>query len=257
MPLSLLLKLVVTPLLVAGATVVGRRWGDTLSGWLVGLPFTSGPVIFFLALDQGARFAATASLGVVLGVTSQAVFALAYVYLGGRRSWMLGALAGTIAYALVTASFNASHLSAVLEPLVVFASLVVSIALMPRRAGEADTPGGPGFNDLPLRIVVATALVVGLTAVAPALGPRLSGLLSPFPLYAGILAVFAQRRGGFSAALAVWRGLLFGLFAFLGFFSVLAATLVETGIVLSFTLAIAAALAIEGATLLVLRRRPS
>jgi hypothetical protein len=92
-----------------------------------------------------------------------------------------------------------------------------------------------------------------LTAVAPAIGARLSGLLSPFPVYAGILAVFAHRLDGTSAAVAVWRGLLFGLFAFVAFFSVLAAALEPLGIGPAFILATAGALGIQSATLLLLR----
>jgi energy-converting hydrogenase Eha subunit B len=254
LPLTLLLKLVVTPILIAGATAVGRRWGETLSGWLVGLPFTSGPVVFFLALDQGRHFAATASIGVVLGVASQAIFALAYVYLGGRRGWIPGMIAGTVGYAAATVLFEVLRAPALVDVLLVAALLLVAITMIPRIQLVERTPGASGPGDLPLRIVVATALVVGLTAVAPALGARLSGLLSPFPLYAGILAVFAHRQGGFSAAAMVWRGLQFGLFAFLAFFSILAATLDRIGIAGAFLLAIAVALLVQTMTLALLRR---
>src|SRR5438445_13039399 len=84
---SLLLKLVVTPVLIAGATLAGRRWGDRLSGWLVGLPLTSGPVVFFLAIDEGSRFATTAALAVLPGTISQAAFAVAYARVGVRAGW--------------------------------------------------------------------------------------------------------------------------------------------------------------------------
>ncbi|HEX6510708.1 MAG TPA: hypothetical protein VF157_00290, partial [Chloroflexota bacterium] len=82
--------------MIAAATLAGRRWGPSLSGWLVGLPFTSGPVVFFLALERGTGFAATAALGVVLGVTSQAVFGLAYIRTAVGRGWVAPALWGTI-----------------------------------------------------------------------------------------------------------------------------------------------------------------
>ena len=53
-----------------------------------------------------------------------------------------------------------------------------------------------------------------LTASAGALGPRLTGLLAPFPLYAAVLTVFAHAFDGGDAAASVLRGLLLGLFAF-------------------------------------------
>src|SRR5712692_6527915 len=59
---SLTLKLVVTPALIGAASLAGRRWGQGVSGWIVGLPLTSGPVAFFLVVDHGAAFAVAARL---------------------------------------------------------------------------------------------------------------------------------------------------------------------------------------------------
>ena len=73
---SLALKLVLTPALIALASLAGRRWGPAVSGWLVGLPLTSGPVTFFLALNQGLAFAAAAAVGTLAGTISQAAFCL-------------------------------------------------------------------------------------------------------------------------------------------------------------------------------------
>ena len=49
---TFILKLILAPVIIGGASLAGRRWGPAVSGWLVGLPLTSGPVIFFLALSQ-------------------------------------------------------------------------------------------------------------------------------------------------------------------------------------------------------------
>ena len=58
-----LLKLVARPALILLASLAGRRWGETVGGWFVGLPLTSGPVVFFLALEQGIGFAAATTRG--------------------------------------------------------------------------------------------------------------------------------------------------------------------------------------------------
>src|SRR5207248_1789769 len=124
----LLLKLILTPLLIGIASLAGRRWGPQVSGWLIGLPFTSAPVTFFLALP----------------------LPLLYV--------------------------------------TVLVSLVVALFLLPRVSAPAASDAEPLPHwDIPARMIVATAFVVLLTGIAPALGPRLSGLLAPFPLYASIL----------------------------------------------------------------------
>lgn len=105
-------------------------------------------------------------------------------------------------------------------------------------------------------MVVTTALVVLLTGLAPALGPRLAGLLATFPLYAANLAVFAHRQEGPEPATRVLRGLLLGLVAFAGFFSVLGALIERVGVPLAFAAAIAVALVLQAGSLRFLRRDP-
>ena len=102
-------------------------------------------------------------------------------------------------------------------------------------------------------MVLATAVVLALTALAPWLGARLAGLLATYPLFAAILTAFGHRVQGAGAALGVLRGLLFGLFSFAGFCLVLALGLVPLGIAGAFTAAIAVALLAQGIALWRLR----
>ena len=253
LPPSLLLKVVLTPALIATATLVGRRWGETMSGWLVGLPLTSAPVVFFLALDHGTTFATTASLAVLLGTISQAAFAIAYARVAVRNGWFPAAVAGSFTFALATIAFQQVRLSAWPAYGAVIASLVIGILFMRRREGPASAGALAPDWDLPVRMVLATGLVLVLTGIAPRIGAHLSGLLSPFPVYAGVLAIFAHRQGGGAAANKVLRGLLLGLFAFASFFLVLALGLDRLGIGLSFALATLLALSVQGATFVTVR----
>jgi hypothetical protein len=50
----LVLKLILAPVIIGSASLAGRKWGPVVSGWIVGMPLTSGPVIFFVALSHGA-----------------------------------------------------------------------------------------------------------------------------------------------------------------------------------------------------------
>ena len=252
--LSLLLKVVVTPALITSATLAGRRWGDRLSGWLVGLPLTSGPVVFFLALDQGSHFATAAALAVLLGTISQAAFALAYARVAVRAGWPVATAAGCATFALATIGFQRVSLPALPAFALVTASLILATLLMPRREAHPLVVASPPRWDLLLRIVVATGLVLLLTGIAPAIGPHLSGLLSPFPVYAGVLAIFAHRQAGAAAANEVLTGLLFGLLSFGAFFVVIAGGLSRWGMGPAFLGAILVALLIQGLTLRATRR---
>jgi hypothetical protein len=93
-----------------------------------------------------------------------------------------------------------------------------------------------------------------LTGIAPFIGPRLTGLLTTIPLYVTILGIFAQRHQGPAATAHVFRGLLYGMFAFTGFFITLGLTLERTSIASAFISATLMALTIQGCSLLVLRQ---
>ena len=250
---TVVLKLVVTPVLILTASLAGRRWGETVSGWFIGLPLTSGPVCFFLALEQGTGFAASTARGSLAGAAAESGFALAYILTARGSGWPLALFAGTLGYAAVAALLQAVSQLWVLGA-IVYAALALGLVLMPRlRAGSAALPTPPRW-DIPARMAVATALVFSLTELAPLFGARLSGLLATYPLFGAVLAAFAHRLSGAAAAERVLRGLLIGLFGFTGFFLLLAATVQQTGLAASFAAATALALMIQGGSLWLLRR---
>jgi hypothetical protein len=249
----LALKLVITPTLVLVASLSGRRWGETVGGWLVGLPLTSGPVIFFLALDQGTAFAVQAAAGSLAGTGAQACFALAYVRVAERRSWPSALAAGSLAFAGAAAVLQVLALSAVtLFPMAVTA-LTLALVAMPARKSRSVVSAPPAW-DIPARMLVATLLVLAITAAAGLIGSRLSGLLATFPIFATVLAVFAHRLQGPGAARQALRGLLMGLYGFACFFLVLGLLLPRTGMGPAFTGATFAAMLVQGISFELMRR---
>ncbi|HEX8992685.1 MAG TPA: hypothetical protein VF784_13485 [Anaerolineales bacterium] len=253
---TLLLKVLVTPALIGTASLAGRRWGHSISGWLVALPLTTGPITFFLALSHGPAFAATAAAGTLAGGISQAAFVLAYSQLAGRWKWPATLAAGTLSFAVFTAVLQ--QLVLPLVPLCVVVLLVFTLVLraLPRRndAGENNEDSLPPRWDIPLRMTIATVFVMIITGVAPSFGPHLTGLLAPFPLFTATLAAFAQHQHGPAAAIKVLRGLLMGLFSYASFFFVLAILLVPAGIGPAFAIAIVVMLTLQGISLWLLQR---
>jgi hypothetical protein len=248
---TLALKLVLTPVLIGGASLAARRWGHAVSGWLVGLPLTSGPIAFFLALERGNSFAAAAVLGSLTGAIAEAGFCIVYASVVGRVAWPSALAIASAGFALVAVAFPHAAMSVAVAGAIATASLVVALRLMPRARGSVVVPSPPRW-DLPARMIIATALVLIITELAPILGPRWSGVLGTFPVYAAILTVFAHRVGA-PPAVDVLRGLLLGLFAFTGFFVVLGALLERAGIAAAFAGALAAALAIQAASFALVR----
>ena len=209
-----------------GGPALGTRRG----GWLVGFPLTSGPVAFFLALDQGVGFAAGGGRR-LHDRRGRAGRVLSSLRKAGAprpedgRSWPAPS-----AFAAATAIFQCVALSLAWLVPIVIAALVVAPRLhaarilkpVRRRRCRAGT-SRPGM-------MVTTALVLLLTGFATVLGPRLTGLLATFPLYGAILAGFAHHLQGPDPPYRVLRGLLLGLFAFAGFFLVLALSIERAGI---------------------------
>ncbi|HEY1389174.1 MAG TPA: hypothetical protein VGF38_11575 [Ktedonobacterales bacterium] len=281
---TVVLKIVLTPALIGAASLAGRRWDSAVSGWLVGLPFTSGPVIFFLALTQGVTFASATATGTLAGTISQVAFALGYSWLAWRSGWRWALLGGSLAFAIITIALHSFVFTPLSIFLVVLVVLTGALLLMPRARSAkalssstssalaalspadlpaADVPGVPGVPgvpsvvpwwDLPARMAIATGIVLLLTSSAPLLGPQLTGLLSPFPTYAAILTVFAHRQRGPASGVHVLRGLLFGLYACAAFFLVVAVLLTHLGIALTFLCAIVCAVAVQAGSLSFLRR---
>jgi hypothetical protein len=252
---TLALKISVTPLLILAASLASRRWGEAIGGWFVGLPLTSGPVCFFLALDQGTAFAAAAGIGCLAGAAAEAGFTIAYGQMSRRFGWPPALAVASVAFFVGVAVLSWAALPLWPLAVLVSAALCLALWLMPRlEGGGLAAPAVPRW-DIPARVIVATSLVLGITALAPYLGPRLSGLVATYPVFATVMAAFSHHARGPAAALQVFRGLLTGLFAFTGFFAALAVGLEPLGLAGGFAAATAVALSIQAGSLVVLRRR--
>jgi hypothetical protein len=254
----LLFKLLVTPLFVAGLTLAGRRWGPAVSGALAGLPLTSGPVSVFLALEQGKTFATQSAIGMVAGLIAVAAFSFTYALAAPRTNWIVSLIFGSVAFFGATTLLSFSHGSLLPTFLAVIGFLIFSFLLIPRSAPTPlITRATSAFQrwDLPLRMSLATALVLLLTAVAPRLGAHWTGLLSPFPVFGSVLTVFAHRASGPSDAQRVLRGVVLGSFAFAVFFLIVGLMLVPFGCAKTYSLATFCALAINAFLFALLRRK--
>src|SRR5579864_3220159 len=127
----LLLKLLLTPLLVGLASWSGRRWGPVVGGWVVGLPLTSAPVAVILTAEHGTDFAATAALGILGGVASQAVFAVAYAQAARHRMWPIALVGGSAGFAASTAVLSRAPLPLAGMVAVAVAALLLGMRLLP------------------------------------------------------------------------------------------------------------------------------
>lgn len=264
--------MLLAPALIAGATVVTRRYGARLGGLIATLPAAAGPILLVIALQQGEEFAADAASGALLGVISLDAFILVYCGLATRVGWGPAMVAGWLAFVAGTVALEGVGAPPVVELAMVFAANVATLIALSRieRAGigggagagagagvgagagadvGVDTgaatatstasgdPASPSW-DIPMRAAAAILMIVTITALADRLGPRLSGLLTPFPIIATVLAVFTHAQDGGAAAARMMRAFTGGLFAFAMFFFTLLVTLGDFGTAIAFTFAL-------------------
>ena len=263
MPIALVaLKVTLVPLLFGAITLAGRRWGPAVAGWLSGLPVVAGPIMFFMAIENGAAFASQALVGMLLGVFAMLGFLLAYAWVATRRSWRASVLCALSAYFVGVALLSTLELPLGVVGVMVFAVLLLAPRLFPRAELPAELPADlhaiaatPPRGEIYVRMAAGALLVLTVTYAAASLGARLSGLLAMFPVISTVLAVFSHRQCGHEFTICLLRGIVFGWYAFMVFCVVLGWALPRFGIGAAFLLAIAGAAVAQIVSGRLLKRR--
>jgi hypothetical protein len=243
-PILLTLKFLLVPSLIGLITLSGRRWGPTIAGWLSAFPVVAGPILFFIAAEQGNHFGSLAASGTLSAVLATIVFSIAYAWAAMRFSWRGSLIVALIFYALAVLILSRVSISIYIAGIANILAIVAAPRLFPK-IGERRVATSPSVIDLPLRMAVGALLVLLVTYFAPNLGPRLTGILAMFPIMSTVLTVFSHRSDGKEFAIQLLQGMLLGWYAFSTFCFTLALMLENSGIGLAFAVATVAALVVQ------------
>jgi hypothetical protein len=239
------LKLILTPLLIALATLAVRRWGFLVGGVITGLPLISGPVSLFLAIEQGPRFAGQGSRGMLLGTVALSLFCVAFIRTAKDRRWLTPLIAGFVAYCF--AAWGLSLFSFNPGTLALLVPVLLSLALKAAgpAASSASVIAAPPW-DIPIRMIAAAVMVLLITGFAQRLGPKWSGILASFPIFTCIMGAFAQKQNGAASARMLIRGIIIGCFGGVSFFVVVGLAAERASVAVTYLLATTAAIAVNG-----------
>lgn len=240
----LFLKISLVPSLIVAITIAGRRWGAAVAGCLAAFPVVAGPILFFVAIEQGADFAAEAAAAAIAGVLGNIGFGLIYSWVSRRKPWHVSMLAGWIGYFCVAVIFNLLSLSALPAAAVTMAGLFIAARLYPSTPVEVSSTSRPA-SDLKCRVIAGLALVLAVTIFSAELGATWSGLFSVFPVMGSVLAVFSHRSVGQDFAVRLLHGMVKGFFAFTLFCLVLAYALHSGSVAFAFLVALVAAVVVQ------------
>lgn len=238
----LALKILLAPLLIAAATLAGRRWGPAVSGWFIGFPLISGPVSITLAMQNGPDFAVRAAIGMFGGQASMCLFAAVYILVARRLNWWQSAILAVSAFIASIAVWNALALPLLPSFAILIAAIFILGWLIPAQAVAIKGQAASKW-DLPARMVIAVIFVATLTGLSSVLGAQLSGLISAFPVFGTILASFTHSQQGGLAAGQLLRGTIVGSLGIASFYLVVSVFLPLTGSLWIYLLAAAASVA--------------
>jgi hypothetical protein len=249
----LIFKLIVVPALIGAITLAGRRWGPALAGWLSGFPIVTGPILLFVALEQGADFAAVAAAGALAGGLAWMSFALGYAWAATRMSWLFALFASLCAYLAVGMAVIVAAPPLALVVAMVAAAVVLAPLLFPRLTQPIGRAASSSV-ELFARMLAGGAMTGAVTHLSPALGPKFSGLLAVFPVMGIVLAAFSHRTSGNIFTIRLLRSMVYGFYAFIAFCLTVTLALHVMPVGVAFSLALCISLTVHFGVLWFMRR---
>lgn len=225
----LMLKLLVVPLFLLLISLAGKRWGPSVAGWLGGFPVVVGPILFFLAIEQGIGFAARASTAALSALFAMIAFSIVYAQAAQRFRWP-GALAlAVLVWALCAALLSLIPTSLGFSIVAAAVALVAAPYLFPK-VQPITAPATRTSDRLVYRMLASAILTLSVTLLASTVGERWSGFLAVFPVLGSVLAVFSHLSHGPAFTATLLRATATGLYSFAAFCLVQALALPTLGL---------------------------
>ena len=252
----MLVKIILTPLLILACLLAARRWGAFVGGVAAGLPLISGPVSFFLTLEQGPAFSAQASFSTLLGVLACTATALIYPWLAALGlPWFVAlpaAVGGFLGGGWAVLHLPFSHGAA----LALASAMPVLILLcLPKTAVRHEEHHAVDARwRVPAQMTSGAVLVYAVTESARWLGPGWSGVLMFFPVMVCSIVPFVHAIQGVDAVVRTFRGLMAGWFGCIAFAAVVMVGVEHLHLLPCYALATAAALLASAAVSLLEQR---
>ncbi len=248
----LALKLTLVPFFLAVISLVGKRYGPSVAGWLAGLPVVVGPILFLLTVENDAAFSAHAAVFTLASVLTVIAFGVSYAWAATKYNVLVSFAAGLLGWLVSAFVVSQIAFTVLTAAIAAFVVLLLATPLYPRVAPITARVALPK-SELAIRMIAGAVLTLTVTLIAKSVGETWSGIVALAPVLTPILAVFTHYRNGGNHAIALLKGLVRGLFALATFCWLIALLLETLGIARTFMLSIVAALIVHEATFVIMQ----
>ncbi|MCF4994795.1 hypothetical protein GIW70_06065 [Pseudomonas syringae] len=242
----LILKLLLIPGFLLLISLAGKRWGPSVAGWLSGLPVVVGPILFFLAWEQGPLFAAKSAVAALSAMFAMIAFCVTYARVAQHAEWPWALAASMTVWTVLAVALSLAPASLPFSIIAAAVALLSAPYLFPKV--QPALGGAPVKSDkLVWRMIAGAALTLVVTLLASTVGERWSGLLAVFPVLGSVMAVFSHQARGPAFTAVLLQATATGMYSFSAFCLVVALTLPSFGLS-GFLLGVAVSVAMLGVT---------
>lgn len=203
-------KLIAVPVVILITVFLSKKYGAFIGSLLAGLPVFSGPISFFITLEQGTDFAILSSYNSLIGLLGCVVTSIIYswiAYWGGK--WWIALPCAIVGYFINGYLFHFLPEFSFIVIILACSSSFFITYILPKGTIENYSTKRPRWILL-FQMLSGAFLVYIITELAHILGPQWSGIVSCFPIMITALAPFAHAGSGVYAMLVLMRGLAVG-----------------------------------------------
>ena len=190
-----------------------RKAGPRAVGLTAAIPISSVPALFWLWLEHGSAFAASAALGTLWGTGLTVVLGACFARLAAALHPGAAALLAWLGVATLAMATSTLPSVPVAAAVVTLCAIVVGHAVLPPLpAGDSPRRAG-GRTGCMLSMAAAGAMSLLVAQLSRHVAPQLCGLVAATPVVGMFALTAGYRRGGTPLMLKVLRGYLDGMAA--------------------------------------------
>lgn len=186
MPELLLVKVVASAAMVLALTAVAEHLSPRLAGILSGYPLGAAIALFFIGVENGARFAADSAVYTLAGFSASLVLVAVYHWVSAtvlRGGTLIASSMSVAAFLLAAAALSYVSFGLVSGSLLTVGAMLLSLW----RFNRIDNLSAPKrvkstASVLLVRAMAAALIVLLVTGLAGIVGERWAGVLSAFPI---------------------------------------------------------------------------